>query len=1408
MSRRKSKFTTKNSDVIIYTTDKEEPKSVESLMNNLESKEIEEYSNESKPENEEIIENEEEINNQIKENKLIRIYNDLPNIDYRYIFDKEYLTYFNDDDKLKDFENAMEIIRSNKIKDIRIINAYKKKIRIDIIENFNAELMKIYFDFIRLFEEFKDFVDKKEKEGILSRLNSIYQNNKLVEKAIHNNFFKSNKNIFKFDNLCCNIIRNLHKKAGYSYFSQTFFGNMLPKKWMNFNRFYMERIYIDIENNESNFKFSIINCENAIHKEYLSNLINLMIVFKNEVEKYELELKDLRNKKVAKEEEEAKKNKEKELENQIESFLGTLTDYFEMLLDYIFFEDNFMYEDDNIYMDIYDKFISYYGELTALNKNNYSYIYEYNYNKISNKNIKWTEYIKEEYKTNGLKILHKAVNSLDKFFGDKTPNKNVEKENEQKIQKFGENQYKKTFYDILFMILESNIVSYQEIENQPEIKKIILIINSIIKVILSEGDKDFIFNIYEIAYKEGDSYDLKRKKRLRNIRKKIIKDNIFHINDLRSILQFEYVNSLIVLLESFGEYKNKYFKEIMFEKSKNNKTYFEELVDEFKCITNWGNKDNRITLNTGLEKNTIILFNSLTNCIIEYIESSNANDIIYGRNINEHINNDKFLVLYFEFVKIISNEEVLQFHLFKLENYLLFYFHLIKNLDYEKVKIDVTLKEINRRLCGAFILSMDCCFQKLLEYLKLQILDKPNGEIDLLISDTGVIIKNYEVQYDRYSHDYNDEKFFRENNKIDISPAVDKLCQKYKENEFDKSNSKIIKELLELIFLSYKIFFNLNEIHNYLFGSLLYINNNKDYFEKSKQSLKELSEMEQIRIMLLFSFLQEICDIIEIKLEKEKNNDEKVTNDIKVINFLSNEYLNLSEYSIYYFENQIDFADRESKLISIYNFIECLIYDIKMNKRQITPSNCLKKILIFIDENILNYYLLEIVNMLVFIVYNILLTIFYKKSRSESEEQYNQIDNRNNFYSILVMKIIHIICLVVIIIHWWFYRRKIDLLYSKMKLANEYHKENEKLSMSEKANIIKRKNYDIYDFFPENKENKIKMKRYIRDSSCFKKLKNIGKKIIMFYANTIKDKVLSLGTIFPFLLSLLCLGLSFISQIFLVAPLFLIFNLFESLQAIFLLILSEQFHSLLLLIIYILLILYIFSWISFFFLPKMFTYEAVDKNNELVSQNYFEESICSSSVPCILYFMNFGLSTEGSVDMNLISFKSNMSYYLLQFFFEIFLFLFIHMILFNIVLATIGNGYDKMKEKIDKKSDDEKNVCFICDKTRNDCIEDNEDFDEHLEMHNKWKYIIYIINILQKNKEIYTYEEYFVWKQLEGKNIDWFPKYEKKAEENKSDGVINLNNSINKKPDKNSQIISTTKEEDEIINEKDMLSKK
>ena len=46
--------------------------------------------------------------------------------------------------------------------------------------------------------------------------------------------------------------------------------------------------------------------------------------------------------------------------------------------------------------------------------------------------------------------------------------------------------------------------------------------------------------------------------------------------------------------------------------------------------------------------------------------------------------------------------------------------------------------------------------------------------------------------------------------------------------------------------------------------------------------------------------------------------------------------------------------------------------------------------------------------------------------------------------------------------------------------------------------------------------------------------------------------------------------------------------------------------------------------------------------------------ICSSTISCILYFFNFGLTSEGSLNMNLISYKNNTRYYWAEFFYNVF----------------------------------------------------------------------------------------------------------------------------------------------------------
>ena len=126
--------------------------------------------------------------------------------------------------------------------------------------------------------------------------------------------------------------------------------------------------------------------------------------------------------------------------------------------------------------------------------------------------------------------------------------------------------------------------------------------------------------------------------------------------------------------------------------------------------------------------------------------------------------------------------------------------------------------------------------------------------------------------------------------------------------------------------------------------------------------------------------------------------------------------------------------------------------------------------------------------------------------------------------------------------------------------------------------------------------------------------------------------------------------------------------------------------------------------------------------------------------------------------MNLISYKNNTRYYVGQLFFDLILYGSIHMIFFNIFLATITSGFDKMKDKIMEKDNDKNNICFICQKTRNDCINDSEDFEKHIFNHNKWSYIMFICNIILKDKKELTNEEFYVYTKIDEGNIKWFPK--------------------------------------------------
>ena len=504
------------------------------------------------------------------------------------------------------------------------------------------------------------------------------------------------------------------------------------------------------------------------------------------------------------------------------------------------------------------------------------------------------------------------------------------------------------------------------------------------------------------------------------------------------------------------------------------------------------------------------------------------------------------------------------------------------------------------------------------------------------------------------------------------------------------------------------------------------------------------------RLILLFTFLQKIHDIIEIKLGEES---------FEQLNLINPEYLTFSKNSKNYFYSLIDYSSPETKLMSIYNYIECIIYDINRKKWEKNKNGffkCIANIKLLNRLTTRTYKFWEIINYIAFIIINIILIIDYYKSRDATEIIFNEIDNRKKLFITRVWAIAHISILFLIILYWFFSRLKIDYFFSITLYCNDYFKENEKLRMEKKANLLKKDYSDFYinSFFPERNLGKI-IDIY-NDNNIFQ---FVSKLFEFLYINYIKVYLYTFKTIYPFIFSIIFLGLSFKSQIFFIVPLFLLFNLSDTLLTIVLLF-KNQSITLLSITIFFIVILYIFSWFGFFFLPRMFEYEPVDKNNELINDGFMKERICSSTIPCILYFLNFGFR-DNFMDMNLISFKNEISYYLIQYFFNLFLYVFIHLIFDNIFLVTIGNAFDEMKKEMNEREKEIEDVCFICGKTKNDCIgEYKQDFEEHIKKHDIWKYIRYICGIILKNKEQYTDEEYYVWKQIKYKKLDWFPKNE------------------------------------------------
>lgn len=348
----------------------------------------------------------------------------------------------------------------------------------------------------------------------------------------------------------------------------------------------MIKLFFDLKENKKikNGYFSIINEKNIISKENISNLLQFMASYKTLLDsKKLLTFDDLKLKFDKDEIKSLNPLNKNDVKNEEQNYLRVQRLCMNILLDYIFFENIFTYEPKNNEINsIYDKYELYYGGLTVFHNDNYSYIYDYknhqNETNLNNDYKKWNQYIREESKNEGLKMLFKLVDNM-----------------------FNQKSEKLEFNEMIFIFLDLLI------NTKERYKEDISYINAIIKLIISNDGK--ILKEFMKSNKK-DKYKI-FKRIIYNIREYLSQGIGFGIKEIafseNSIME-EYLNSLVILLESFGEYKNNLLLQFIFEKEENiEECFFDRLIDIYErlFLDFWSNKINIYDIKTKKKINSI-----------------------------------------------------------------------------------------------------------------------------------------------------------------------------------------------------------------------------------------------------------------------------------------------------------------------------------------------------------------------------------------------------------------------------------------------------------------------------------------------------------------------------------------------------------------------------------------------------------------------------------------------------------------------------------------------------------------------------------------------------------------------------------------------------------------------------------
>ena len=501
-------------------------------------------------------------------------------------------------------------------------------------------------------------------------------------------------------------------------------------------------------------------------------------------------------------------------------------------------------------------------------------------------------------------------------------------------------------------------------------------------------------------------------------------------NDLSELL-----NSLILFFEVLGENFNHFFHDAIFkykfdlspEKSNIPVAKYDEDSKTFKMFNEKANEKNvyspfdvllelhkRIFESLRIspdniyretqQNNLLIIFNSLTYCIIEYSNFENPKyteilDKLYLKYFfwqrEDKSFNPIFQAINFEIDHNILKKEK---YIIVIHNILsLFVFYIRygtkeNNKNYFYQSRNYFYYNPNIYLFHTFIYT-----KQIIDYFDKNILlsDKKNAEkiSDLYKKGKFQDIQLFSIAQQYYEIIFIAKKYYGYNELRFVFPDYDQKRI---------NSSRIIEYLAD------------SGYYSVLIDNIIINDDSLDESEKFTVFKNYSMPMD-----IIFTFWRKIFNDIEVSI----NNKKQI-----IYYILRPEHLYISNYEKIYYEDMFDYSSRDSKLMSLYENIDSYIFEMISNRSN-ERFNLAK---------IFYYYGLELINILFFIVHNIILLILYYKSWRNDYSKYNEIENDKKSIYLNIFPLIHIIYIVIIIINWFINRLNVDY-YSAL---SQYSRDN------------------------------------------------------------------------------------------------------------------------------------------------------------------------------------------------------------------------------------------------------------------------------------------------------------------------------------------------------------------------------